>query len=107
VSIYFIYFPLLFSLRFFIDVNGDLGSILIPWQTQAKKRREQDRNEVLDSVAMPRPVWRSSSPPARMKSLTIFLGSFFFLSFIVILVTLFAQLHHQDDLVPRGTRESR
>jgi hypothetical protein len=40
----------LLSWRFFIQVNGDLGGILIPWQTQAKKRREQDRNEVLDCV---------------------------------------------------------
>ncbi|KAB5591094.1 hypothetical protein CTheo_5477 [Ceratobasidium theobromae] len=33
-----------------MEVNGDLGNILIPWETATKRRRKRDRDEVLDCV---------------------------------------------------------
>ncbi|CAE6534468.1 unnamed protein product [Rhizoctonia solani] len=33
-----------------MEVNGDLGNILIPWETAIKRRRKRDRDEVLDCV---------------------------------------------------------
>ena len=33
-----------------VQVNGDLGNVLIPWETATKRRRKRDRDEVLDCV---------------------------------------------------------
>ncbi|KAJ1303619.1 hypothetical protein OPQ81_011802 [Rhizoctonia solani] len=34
----------------YMEVNGDLANILVPWETAAKRRRKRDRDEILNCI---------------------------------------------------------